>query len=120
MSKQTLEKLLNSPEIHLTHSQKNFIKETYELLSIFSKQLELIVEKKFKESVTLESNKFKAGEKFFEYISQLRYPISFPKLQKLKKIKNLKNYLSNLTFEFDENLLPKKLQKELKGILNEL
>ncbi len=120
MNKQTLEKLINSPKVHLTHSQKNFIKETYELLSIFNQQLYTIFEQEFKKITSIENNKFKAGEKFFEYVQQMRYPISFLKLQKLKKIKNLKKYISNLTFEFNEELLPEELQKELKEILNKL
>lgn len=120
MNNQILEEILNSSKAHFTHSHKSFIKETYELLSIFNKQLCIIFEQEFKKITAIEDNKFKVGEKFFEYVQQLRYPISFPKLKKLKKINGFKKYLPNLTLEFDENILPKELQKELKEILNKL
>lgn len=79
--------ILNSDKIHLTTSQKNFIKETYELLSIFKKDVYKIFKEKLNRAISSSDNKFKSGEIFFKQIYELRYPITSTKLKLLKKFK---------------------------------
>ncbi|MFN3551460.1 MAG: hypothetical protein ACK4WJ_06615, partial [Endomicrobiia bacterium] len=99
-----LEKILNSEKIHLTQSEKIFIKETFEILSIFSDKIEKIFWHKYNEVINYKNNKFDAGKKFFLSIQNLRYPVSFNKIQKIKKFLTHKKVgFSNL--EFNENEL---------------
>lgn len=82
-----IEDILNSDKIHLTFSQKNFIKETYEILSIFKRDIYEVFKEKLKKAVSYSTNKFKNGEMFFKQIYELRYPITSKKLKQLKKFK---------------------------------
>lgn len=82
-----IDDILNSDKIHLTVSQKNFIKETYEILSIFKENVYEIFKKKLKETSTFSTDKVRNGEAFFEQVYELRYPITSKKLKQLKKFK---------------------------------
>ncbi len=112
--------ILTSQQLHLTLSQKNFIKETYEILSIFYPDIVKIIKQKFHEIKTKQKNKYLAGEEFFEFIQNLRYPISFQKIKKIKKIPELKKYINIITLELDEDKFPEELRNNLKEILNQL
>ncbi len=115
-----LEKILNSNEIHLTQSEKNFVKETFDILSIFSDEVEKIFLQKYNEAVC-SKNKFEAEKKFFNSIQQLRYPVSFNKIQKIKKFLTHKKVgFSNLEFNETELFGNHKNYSEIKGILTKL
>lgn len=112
--------ILNSEKIHLTQSEKNFIKETFEILSIFSEETEKIFLQKYNEIINSKKNKFVCGKEFFVFAQKLRYPISFDKIQQIKKFfAHKKLSISNL--EFNEEILDtqQNLQK-IKKILTKL
>ncbi|MEN3013575.1 MAG: hypothetical protein ABDH23_03035 [Endomicrobiia bacterium] len=82
-----LSEIFNSEKLHLTHSQKIFIKETYEILSIFKKEVDKIFKYNFETSILSSKDRIKNGELFFRKTYQLRYPITSKKLNQLKKFK---------------------------------
>lgn len=99
-------------EIHLTFSQKRFVKETIEILSIFCPEVDNLVKEKLAEIKELNKDKFQKGEIFFSYIFSLRYPILS------KKLEILKNYKIPWDLEFDEDNSP--FKEEIKDIINQL
>lgn len=99
-------------EIHLTFSQKRFIKETIEILSIFYPEVKNLIKEKLKGIKKLNKDKFQKGEIFFSYIFSLRYPILN------KKLEILKNYKIPWDLEFDEDNFP--FKQEIKNIINQL
>ena len=119
-----LQKIFNSEKIHITSSEKNFIKETFEILSIFSDKLSDLILQKFEEILNLSKNKFDAGKNFFDFIYYIRYPVSYKKILQLKKYKKKYGFEFSWNFEFDEeklcNDLPKETLKEIKKIINTL
>ncbi|MCS7231408.1 MAG: hypothetical protein RMJ67_04650 [Elusimicrobiota bacterium] len=111
-----LSTIFNSDKIHLTHSQKNFIKETYEILSIFRKDINKIIKEKFKSAMLYSNNKFKNGKIFFEEIYKLRYPITYKKLTQLRKFK-----IFSLEIDINQtNIYSEKEISEIKNILTTL
>jgi hypothetical protein len=119
-----LQKIFNSEKIHLTASEKNFVKETFELLSIFSDKISDIILQKFEEILNLSKNKFDAGKNFFDFIYHIRYPISYKKIEQLKKYKKRYGFDFSWNLEFDEEKICEGLQKEtleeIKKIINTL
>lgn len=111
-----LQKILNSKKIHLTFSEKNFVKESYEVLSIFEPNIDKIFYEKFVTAVNNSNDKFTAKKVFLDYIYTLRYPVSY------HKIKNLSKYKLGLTTELDETklTLPEQEIKNIKIILNQI
>lgn len=109
-------KILSSKKIHLTFTEKNFVKESLDILSIFEPKIDEIFYQKFIEAINVSKNEFDAGKKFLEYIYFLRYPISYP------KIKNLKKYKVGLTTDFDETKLNLSEQetKNIQTLLNKI
>lgn len=99
-------------EIHLTFSQKKFIKETIEILSIFYPKVNNLIKEKLTEIKKLKKDKFQKGKIFFSYIFSLRYPILS------KKLEILKNYKIPWDLEFDEDNFP--FKQEIKKIINQL
>lgn len=112
MENKILHLIFSSDKIHLTQSQKNFIKETYEILSIFDKNVDKLFLQNFNQITETAKNKFHAGNFFYKNIYKLRYPVSWQKLAKLKKFKKY-------NFEFDEKSLSENLS-EIDIILNQL
>lgn len=99
-------------KIHLTFSQKRFIKETIEILSIFSSNIHILIKEKLAEIKKLNKDKFYKGALFFSYIFSLRYPVLS------KKLGILKNYKIPPNLEFDEDGFP--FKDEIKKIINQL
>ncbi|MEO0097021.1 MAG: hypothetical protein ABIK78_02870 [candidate division WOR-3 bacterium] len=98
--------------IHLTFSQKRFIKETIEVLSIFYPEIESLIKEKLAAIKKLDKNRFRKGEIFFSFIFSLRYPILS------RKLAILKNYKIPQDLEFDEDNFP--FREEIKNIINQL
>ncbi|MCS7249637.1 MAG: hypothetical protein N2323_07155 [candidate division WOR-3 bacterium] len=98
--------------IYLTFSQRKFIKETIEILSIFCPEVKTLIKEKIKEIKKLDKNKFQKGEIFFSYIFSLRYPVLN------KKLAALKNYKVPWNLEFDEDNYS--FKDEIKNIINQL
>ncbi len=99
-------------ELHLTFSQKRFIKETIEILKIFYPEIENLIESKLTEIKKLDNNRYEKGKIFFTYIFSLRYPILS------KKLPILKNYKIPFNLEFDEEEFP--FKDEIRDIINQL
>ncbi|MEO0120732.1 MAG: hypothetical protein ABIK40_05665 [candidate division WOR-3 bacterium] len=99
-------------ELHLTFSQKRFIKETIEILSIFYPEIESLIKERLAEIKKLDKNRFQKGEIFFSFIFSLRYPVLS------KKLAILKNYKIPWDLEFDEDEFP--FKEEIKKIINQL
>lgn len=112
MENKVLQQILSSEKIHLTQTQKNFVKETFIILSIFADDIEQLVLQKFNEIIKTTKNKFDAGKVFYNTMCQLRYPVSYEKLIRLKKIKKQ-------TFEFDESSL-QQFYPEIISIVNKI
>jgi len=106
-----------SPHIHLTFSQKEFVKETIKILNIFCPKIEKIILEKFNKIISPPKNKDVNTRLFLDFIYSLRYPISWEKIKKLKKI-NKSIPSSNL--EFDEKDFFKKDLRKIKSIMNEI
>lgn len=98
-------------DIYLTFSQKRFIEETIETLSIFSPEVKNLIAEKLSEIRKLPKDKFYKGKIFFSFIFSLRYPILS------KKLEILKNYKIPWHLEFDEDDLG--LNVEIKRIINQ-
>ncbi|MCS7151469.1 MAG: hypothetical protein NZ928_03675 [Endomicrobia bacterium] len=116
MQKNLLEKILNSNKIHFTFSEKNFIKESFDILSIFLPDIGKFFYEKFVKATKNSKSKFEAKNKFIDEVLMLRYPVSYTKIKKLKK------YKIGLTLEFDENKLnlAEKDVKFIKNVVNKI
>lgn len=99
-------------EIYLTFSERKFIKETIEILSIFEPGIDNLIKEKLAEIKKLNKDKFRRGKIFFSFIFSLRYPILS------KKLEALRSYKVPWNLEFDEGDFF--LEEEAKKIINQL
>ncbi len=112
-----LEEIFNSDKIHLTFSEKEFVKETIKILKVFFHKIESVVYKKFKKITSISDDKFKNKKEFLDFIHSLRYPISWQKIKAIKKINNK----VPLHLEFDEQkFFNKDALQKIEPILNNI
>jgi len=111
-----IEEIFNSDKIHLTFSEKKFVKETTKILKIFFNKTEEVIYKKFKKIIANSNDKIKNKTEFLDFIYSLRYPISWQKIKELKKINNKIPF----NLEFDEQKFFKHNIEEIKKIINKI
>jgi len=111
-----IKEIFTSDKIHLTFSEKEFVKETIKILKIFFHKADDIVYKKFKKIVSTSDDKIKNKKEFLEFIYTLRYPISWQKLKEIKKINNKIPF----NLEFDEQKFFETNLDEVRNIINKI
>lgn len=119
--KKLLLKIFESNKIHLTVSQKRFIEQSYEILSIFLPEIGHVISRRYEEIINSEKNRYIAGKKFFDYINELRYPVTTHKIIQLKNFLKQNKIRKNVnTLEFDELTLniSNQLLSRIRNILN--
>jgi len=111
-----LHEIFSSARLHLTFSQKEFVKETIKILNIFCPKIEELILKKFNKIVSSSNDKNITTKLFLDFIYSLRYPISWKKIKELKKM----DKSAPLDLEFDEEVFFKTDLQKIKSIINEI
>jgi len=112
-----LNEILNSEKIHLTFSEKEFVKETVKILKTFFHKTEDVIYKKFNQIVSTSNDKIKNKTEFLDFLYSFRYPISWQKIKVIKKINNK----VPLHLEFDEQkFFNKDILQKVEPILNNI